>query len=38
MRRGRFSVCNNVRYILYNSDVITSIDKLIVQSPVGKLV
>ena len=29
---------NNVRYILYNTDVITSIVKLFVHSPVGKLV
>ena len=30
--------CNNVRDILYNTDVINNIDKLIVYSPVGKLV
>ena len=29
---------NNVRDILYNADVITNIVKLIVHSPVGKLV
>ena len=29
---------NNVRDILYNNDVITNIVKLIVHSPVGKLV
>ena len=29
---------NNVRYILYNNDVITNIVKSIVHSPVGKLV
>ena len=29
---------NNVRDILYNTDVITNIVKLIVHSPVGKLV
>ena len=29
---------NNVRDILYNTDVITNIVKSIVQSPVGKLV
>ena len=29
---------NNVRDILYNTDVINSIFKLIVHSPVGKLV
>ena len=29
---------NNVRYILYNIDVITNIVKSIVHSPVGKLV
>ena len=28
----------NVRYILYNTDVITNIVKSIVHSPVGKLV
>ena len=30
--------CNNVRDILYNTDVINSIVKLIVHSPVCKLV
>ena len=29
---------NNVRDILYNTDVITNIVRLIVHSPVGKLV
>ena len=33
-----FNACNNVRYILYNTDIINSIVKLIVHSPVGKLV
>ena len=32
------SAYNNVRDILYNTDVITNIVKLIVHSPVGKLV
>ena len=32
-----FNACNNVRDILYNTDVINSIVKLIVYSPVGKL-
>ena len=32
-----FKVCNNVRDILYNTDIINSIVKLIVHSPVGKL-
>ena len=32
-----FNACNNVREILYNTDVITSIVKLIIHSPVGKL-
>ena len=32
------NVCNNVRDILYNTDVITNIVKSIVHSPVGKLV
>ena len=32
-----FNACNNVRNILYNTDIINSIVKLIVQSPVGKL-
>ena len=30
-----FNDCNSVRNILYNTDVITSIVKLIVHSPVG---
>ena len=33
-----FNDCNNVRDILYNTDIINSIIKLIVHSPVGKLV
>ena len=33
-----FNAYNNVRGILYNNDVITNIVKLIVHSPVGKLV
>ena len=33
-----FSDCNNVRDILYNTDIIISIVKFIVHSPVGKLV
>ena len=33
-----FNGCNNVRVILYNTDVITAIVKLTVHSPVGKLV
>ena len=33
-----FNTCNNVRDILYNTDIIYSIVKLIVHSPVGKLV
>ena len=33
-----FSACNNVRHILYNTDVINPVVKLIVHSPVGKLV
>ena len=33
-----FNACNNVRGILYNTDIISSIVKLIVHSPVGKLV
>ena len=37
-----FNACNNItlyiRDILYNTDVITSIIKVIVHSPVGKLV
>ena len=34
----KLNVYNNVRYILYNNDVITNIVKSIVPSPVGKLV
>ena len=33
-----FNACNNVRDILYNTDIINSIVKLIVQGPVGTLV
>ena len=33
-----FNACNNVRDILYNTDVINYIVKLLVRSPVGKLV
>ena len=33
-----FNACNNVRDVLYNTDIINSIAKLIVHSPVGKLV
>ena len=33
-----FNACNYVRDILYNTDIITSVLKLIVHSPVGKLV
>ena len=33
-----FNACNNVRDILYNVNIINSIVKLIVHSPVGKLV
>ena len=33
-----FNDCNNVRDILYNTDIIISVVKLIVYSPVGKLV
>ena len=33
-----FNACNNVRDILYNTDIINPIVKLIVHSPVGKLV
>ena len=32
------NACNNVRDILYNADIISYIVKLIVHSPVGKLV
>ena len=31
------NACNNVRDILYNTDVITSLVNLIIHSPVGKL-
>ena len=33
-----FNDCNNVRDISYNTDIIISIVKLIVHSPVGRLV
>ena len=33
-----FNACNNVRDILYNTDIISSVVKLIVHSPVDKLV
>ena len=33
-----FIACNNVRDILYNSDIMNSIVKLIVHIPVGKLI
>ena len=33
-----FNACNNVRDILYNTDIINSIVKLIIHSPMGKLV
>ena len=33
-----FNACNNVRDILYNTDAVTAIVKLIVHSPVGKLI
>ena len=33
-----FNACNNVRDILYNTDIINYIVKLVVHSPVGKLV
>ena len=36
--RYDFNTWNNVRDILYNTDVITSIVKLFVHSPVGTLV
>ena len=32
-----YLVCNNVRDILYNTDIIISIVKWIAHSPVGKL-
>ena len=32
------NACNNVRDFLYHTDIINSIVKLIVHSPVGKLV
>ena len=33
-----FNACNNVRDIVYNTDVLNSVVQLIVHSPVGKLV
>ena len=36
--RYDFTACNSVRDILYNTDVIISIVKLFVYSPVGRLV
>ena len=33
-----FNACNSVTYILYNTDIISSVVKLIVHGPVGKLV
>ena len=33
-----FNVCNNVRSILYNIEIVNSVVKLIVHGPVGKLV
>ena len=36
--RNDFNACNNVRDIFYNTDIIDSIVKLIVHSPVGKVV
>ena len=33
-----FNACNNVRDILYDTDIINSVVKLIAHSPVGKLV
>ena len=33
-----FNDCNNIRDILYNTDIIISVVKLVVHSPVGKLV
>ena len=36
--RYDFNACNNVRDILCNTDVINSIIKLVLHSPVGNLV
>ena len=36
--RYDFNACNNVRDILYNADIINYIVKLIVHSPVVKLI
>ena len=33
-----FNTCNDIRDILYNTDIINFVVKLIVHSPVGKLV
>ena len=33
-----FNACNNVRDILYNTEIINSVVRLIVHSPIGKLV
>ena len=33
-----FNDCNSIRDTLYNTDIIISIVKLVVHSPVGKLV
>ena len=33
-----FNACNNVTDIFYNTDIITSVHKLLVHSPVGDLV
>ena len=33
-----FNACNNLRDTLYNTDIINSVVKLIVHSPVGKIV
>ena len=33
-----FNACNNIRDILYNTNIISSVVKLTVHSPVGKLV
>ena len=33
-----FNACNNVRDILYDTEIANSLVKLIVHSPIGKLV
>ena len=33
-----FNACNNVRYILHDTDIINPVVKLTVDGPVGKLV